>query len=81
MSSTLCLNDDDFGPSVSGCRGDLDFTQKFERIVLSIIPASVFFALALTRSVVLVQRPKIVAGNLFKYCNLVCLMVIFWVPC
>ncbi|KAG5794653.1 hypothetical protein H9Q69_006287 [Fusarium xylarioides] len=42
MSST-CLNDGSLGPGVQGCRGDFDFTQKFERIFLSIIPTAVHF--------------------------------------
>jgi hypothetical protein len=71
MSSTLCLNDDSFGPAVRGCRGDFDFTQKFERIVLSIIPASVFVACAVARIVVLWRRKRIVNGNFLKYSKLV----------
>lgn len=72
MSPGMCLNDNEFGPSVVGCRGDFDFTQKFERIVLSIIPNSVYIALVLTRLVVLAQRPKIVAGEFLKLSKLVC---------
>lgn len=72
MSSTLCLNDASFGPSVRGCRGDFDFTQKFERIFLSIIPAAVFVAAALARVTVLSQRPQIVGGAIFQYLKLVC---------
>ncbi|KAF5000296.1 hypothetical protein FDECE_11257 [Fusarium decemcellulare] len=62
MTSTFCLNDGSLGPSVRGCRGDFDFTQKFERIFLSIIPAAVFVAAAFARVAVLSQRPRIVGG-------------------
>ncbi|KAH6957100.1 P-loop containing nucleoside triphosphate hydrolase protein [Fusarium avenaceum] len=61
MSST-CLNDDSFGPGVQGCRGDFDFTQKFERIFLSIIPTVVFIAATFARVAVLSQRERIVGG-------------------
>lgn len=67
----MCLNDDTFGPSVTGCRGDFDFTQKFERIVLSIIPAAVFIAAAVADVAVLAQKPRIATGNLLKYTKLV----------
>ncbi|KAM0421107.1 hypothetical protein ACHAPT_011178 [Fusarium lateritium] len=62
MSSSLCLNDGTLGPGVRGCRGDFDFTQKFERIFLEIIPAAVFVAAAFARVAVLSQRPRIVGG-------------------
>ncbi|KAF7548959.1 hypothetical protein G7Z17_g6711 [Cylindrodendrum hubeiense] len=70
MSSTLCINDGSFGPGVQGCRGDFDFTQKFERIFLSIIPAAVFVAAAITRLAVLSQRPRIVEGRILQYLKL-----------
>ena len=62
MSESLCLNDGSLGPGVRGCRGDFDFTQKFERIFLQIIPAAVFVAAAFARVVVLSQRSRIVGG-------------------
>lgn len=72
MNSTYgCLNDDAFGPSVRGCRGDFDFTQKFERIILAILPASIFIALTLARVAALVQRPRVVGGLIFQYVKLV----------
>lgn len=72
MSSTLCLNDGSLGPSVHGCRGDFDFTQKFERIFLSIIPAAIFVSLSLARVAVLSQSPRIVEGRVFQYFKVVC---------
>jgi hypothetical protein len=75
MDFTGCLNDDAFGPSVLGCRGDFDFTLQFEKIFLSIIPSSIFVALALTRTAILVRKPTIVKGTAFKYTKLVRLPV------
>lgn len=37
-----CESDHTFGPTVTGCRGDFDFTVKFEDIVLCLLPALVF---------------------------------------
>ncbi|KAK0382845.1 hypothetical protein NLU13_9940 [Sarocladium strictum] len=71
MSSPVCLNDDSFGPAVQGCRGDFDFTQKFEHIVLSIVPASVLVAFASARIVILSRKTPIIHGNLFKYIKIV----------
>ena len=72
MNATgICLNDDAFGPAVQGCRGDFDFTQKFESLFLAIIPSSVFIALTLARVAVLVQQPRIVTGAVFQYVKLV----------
>lgn len=71
MSSMLCINDGSFGPGVQGCRGDFDFTQKFERIFFSIIPASVFVAAAVARVAVLWQRSRIVNGRVLQYLKLV----------
>ena len=60
--ASSCLNDGSWGPGVRGCRGDFDFTQKFERIFFSIIPTVVFIAAAVGRVAVLVQRERIVNG-------------------
>ncbi|KAF5265447.1 hypothetical protein FOXYS1_3738 [Fusarium oxysporum] len=65
MSST-CLNDGSWGPGVRGCRGDFDFTQKFERIFLSIIPTVVFIAAAIARIAILLQRERIVGGVILQ---------------
>ncbi|CAG1968219.1 unnamed protein product [Fusarium graminearum] len=74
MTST-CLNDGSWGPGVQGCRGDFDFTQKFERIFLSIIPTSVFIASAIARVAVLAQRERIVNGVLLQLVKLAFLVV------
>ena len=63
-----CLNDEDFGPAVHGCRENFDFTIKFERIFLSLISASMFIAIAQIRIIFLAQRARMVKGNWL--CNL-----------
>ncbi|KAK2022803.1 ABC transporter [Colletotrichum zoysiae] len=60
---SICLNDDSFGPAVLGCRGDFDFTLRFESIFLSIVPAAVFAALSLPRVAYLSQKPRIVSAK------------------
>lgn len=70
MSST-CLNDGSWGPGVRGCRGDFDFTQKFERIFLSIIPTVVFIAVAIARIAILLQRERIVGGLILQSIKIV----------
>ncbi|KAK4224267.1 canalicular multispecific organic anion transporter 1 [Podospora fimiseda] len=59
-----CVDDHSFGPSVHGCRDDFDFTIKFEKIFFSLIPASIFIALSLSRIVYLGRKPFIVTGRL-----------------
>jgi hypothetical protein len=76
MSST-CLNDDSFGPGVQGCRGDFDFTQKFERIFFSIIPTVVFIAATFARVTVLSQRERIVSGIVIQSVKIVSFYPIF----
>ncbi|KAF5487949.1 ABC transporter FUM19 [Colletotrichum fructicola] len=66
MNFMSCPNDDSIGPSVQGCRNDFDFTLKFERIFLEILPATLFIALSIPRIIILVRRPKIVGGISFQ---------------
>ncbi|KAL3293563.1 ABC transporter [Colletotrichum asianum] len=61
--SSRCLNDDSLGPGVQGCRGNFDFTLRFERIFLAIIPAAVFAALSLPRIAYLARKPRIVGAK------------------
>ncbi|KAF2175191.1 P-loop containing nucleoside triphosphate hydrolase protein [Zopfia rhizophila CBS 207.26] len=75
MASNPCLNDDSLGPSVRGCRGDFDFTIKFERIFLAIIPASVFVALSLTRLAYLLSKPRIVSAATLQFVKLAIIVV------
>ncbi|KAH6640025.1 P-loop containing nucleoside triphosphate hydrolase protein [Truncatella angustata] len=59
MFST-CNNDDSFGPGVSGCRDDFDFTIGFEQLVFSVVPSALFIILAIWRIALFMRRPQIV---------------------
>lgn len=69
--SSRCLNDDSLGPVVQGCRDDFDFTLRFERIFLAIIPAAVFIALSLPRIAYLSRKPRIVGAKSVQTIKLV----------
>lgn len=71
MAATNCLNDDDFGPVVKGCRDDFDFTVKFELIIFSLIPCSIFILVAPLRCLQLKKRKTIVEARLFLVTKLV----------
>ncbi|CAK7227110.1 hypothetical protein SBRCBS47491_006458 [Sporothrix bragantina] len=76
MDFSGCRDDDTFGPAVRGCRGDFDFTIRFEQLVLGIIPPAVFIPLVLPRLLYLWQKPKLVAGHILlaaKLITIVCL--------
>lgn len=72
MYFATCIDDTAFGPIVSGCRGNFDFTLKFEKIILSMLPSAVFIALSVPRGIFLAFRPSIVGGAIFQYTKLVC---------
>ncbi|KAK3311928.1 ABC transporter [Apodospora peruviana] len=65
MSS--CTSDLTFGPSVSAhCRGGFDFTIKFEDIVLSLLPSSVFVVLAIARISYLFRAEPVTRGLWYR---------------
>ncbi|KAJ5096778.1 hypothetical protein N7456_007499, partial [Penicillium angulare] len=70
MALPICTDDTSFGPVVVGCRGNFDFTLKFEKIILTILPSAIFIALAIPRVVVLAGRPITKEGNGFKFTKL-----------
>lgn len=71
MSSMSCLNDESFGPAVRGCRSDFDFTQKFERVLFSVVPASIFILVAGARVLHLARKPRLVLATSFQLVKLV----------
>ena len=73
MDFSGCSSDVTFGPTVQGCRGDFDFTLKFEEIFLSLIPASAFIAISITRSLWLIRKPTIVRGRILQSIKVVSL--------
>jgi len=70
MFST-CSNDDAFGPGVSGCRDNFDFTVKFELLIFSIVPAVLFIVLAIWRVALLMRKPVIVHAPKLQLLKLV----------
>ncbi|RMJ01454.1 hypothetical protein CDV36_015802 [Fusarium kuroshium] len=70
MDVSGCTNDNSFGPVVEGCRGDFDFTFRFQRIILGIVPAAIFILVALLRVASLAFKPRIVGGKLQQFTKL-----------
>ncbi|KAG5660849.1 hypothetical protein KAF25_002492 [Fusarium avenaceum] len=70
MAMSGCINDNSFGPIVEGCRGDFDFTFRFQRIILGIVPAAIFIPIALIRVAALAFRPRIVDGKTQQFIKL-----------
>lgn len=71
MDFANCVDDSAFGPIVKGCRGDFDFTLKFENIILSMLPSAVFIALSVPRVIFLARRPSIAGGAILQYTKIV----------
>ncbi|OAP62557.1 ABC transporter [Fonsecaea erecta] len=65
MRLSTCNNDDTLGPSVSGCRGDFDFTIKFEQLVFSIVPSALLIVAVVGRAAWSVRKPVIVHAPTF----------------
>jgi ATP-binding cassette subfamily C (CFTR/MRP) protein 1 len=63
MEFSGCINDESLGPAVEGCRGDFDFTIKFEKIFFMQIPTTLFIAICLPRLFYLTRQPVIVDGG------------------
>lgn len=63
MEFSGCVNDESIGPAVEGCRGDFDFTIKFERICFLLIPTAIFITICLPRIFYLSRQPIIVYGG------------------
>jgi len=53
---TRCPVDDALGPVIQGCRGDFDFTMRFEGIFFSILPNCVFFSISILQLVAVIRR-------------------------
>ncbi|KAH8195838.1 hypothetical protein TruAng_009991 [Truncatella angustata] len=67
MSANLsCLNDQEFGPVVQGCRSDFDFTQFFERTIIWSLPSAIFILVASLRLLNVLKKPRIVSGVSFQ---------------
>jgi hypothetical protein len=55
-STCLPVNDQIFGPAVSGCRDDFDFTLLFEQSILSIGPSALLLLITPLRILHLARR-------------------------
>ncbi|KAK0666398.1 putative multidrug resistance-associated protein [Cercophora samala] len=75
MDFASCIDDASFGPSVQGCRGDFDFTLKFEKIFFAIIPAAIFIVISLPRIVQLYRKSDTVGGAILRYSKLTAILV------
>ncbi|KAK0739438.1 hypothetical protein B0T21DRAFT_142373 [Apiosordaria backusii] len=75
MEFASCIDDDSFGPSVQGCRGDFDFTLKFEKIFFAIIPTAIFVALSLPRIAYLYRKPDIISGFILRSLKLTAIFI------
>lgn len=64
---SACQNDSSFGPAVTGCRGDFDFTIFFEATILSTLPSALFILLAPWRFWQLKDRSCVVTGKALWY--------------
>lgn len=60
----MCHSDSTFGPFVSGCRNDYDFTILFEEVVMFIVPSVCFIILAAVRlRTLLLKSPTKLPGT------------------
>lgn len=71
MDFSGCVNDDVMEPAVVGCRGDFDFTIKFEKIVFSLLPAAIFIAACAPRIASLWHCRVLVRGTVLRLAKLV----------
>ncbi|KAI7780392.1 P-loop containing nucleoside triphosphate hydrolase protein [Diaporthe eres] len=64
MDFSGCLNEGPIEPAVVGCRGNFDFTIKFEKIFFSLIPSTLFIVACAPRLAFLWRRKALVGGKL-----------------
>ncbi|KAG8161139.1 hypothetical protein KVR01_009403 [Diaporthe batatas] len=76
MDFSGCLNDEAIEPAVLGCRGEFDFTVKFEKIFFSILPSAIFILTGLPRITVLWHRKAVVSATLLCFAKLGTLVVL-----
>ncbi|KAI9932592.1 hypothetical protein ASPWEDRAFT_101029 [Aspergillus wentii DTO 134E9] len=76
MNSQQCENNS-FGPTVSDCRGNFDFTKTFEDIFFAIVPAVLFLLAACLRIEYLRRQPRIVQGISYQILKLILLVAYF----
>ncbi|KAI0888406.1 uncharacterized protein GGS22DRAFT_155800 [Annulohypoxylon maeteangense] len=72
MLFSVCAdaNDQSLGPNVLGCRGDFDFTVRFEQLFFSLAPAAIFILSSPWRIAYLIRKPTIVGAPLLRLAKL-----------
>lgn len=71
-TSSTCPSDFGFGPLVSGCRDDSDFTLLFEEIMFSIVPSACFLVLAFHQALFLRKQVGKPGKSLLELSKIVC---------
>lgn len=74
VSMPAC-DDASFGPVVTGCRQDFDFTLAFEQYIFSIVPSAILLCAAPLRILTLRRQVAKVRGDVLKYAKLVSLVI------
>ncbi|OAQ98836.1 hypothetical protein LLEC1_04924 [Akanthomyces lecanii] len=74
MRFLYCGNDGSFGPVVQHCHRGLDFTVKFEAVILEIVPSAILVGLVVPRLYFLARKPVIVGGAWFQVLKLASLL-------
>lgn len=69
--ANVCEADFAFGPTVTGCRGDFDFTLLFEKTILSIVPSLAIIIALAVRLPQLRSKPAVIGGNWYRNLKLV----------
>ncbi|KAM7186181.1 ABC transporter [Rhypophila sp. PSN 637] len=74
--SPIICDDAAFGPVISGCRQDFDFTLAFQQYFFSVVP-SLFLLIAAPLRILILRRHevKLDGGNLLKYAKLATIAV------
>ncbi|KAI1777454.1 ABC multidrug transporter [Hypoxylon cercidicola] len=70
FSACVDANDQSLGPGVQGCRGDFDFTVRFEQLFFSITPSAILIIASIWQIALLARRPTIVGAPLLRLTKL-----------
>lgn len=70
VSTPLC-DDAAFGPVITGCRQDFDFTLSFQQYFFSVVPSAFLLLAGPLRILALRRQVAKVDGNVLKYTKLV----------
>lgn len=75
--ANICDADVGFGPTVTGCREDFDFTLLFEKTILSILPSSVIILILAVRLPQLRTATPAIGGLWYRNLKLVSYTTLF----